>query len=49
MVSEDGHLIFSTGDHKDIRFQTTGSGSVKVGTEDLTKVLDQVSPDSPVG
>ncbi|XP_076146859.1 cubilin [Alosa pseudoharengus] len=42
MVSESGHLIFSTGDHKDIRFQTGGSGSVKVGTEDLTQVLNQV-------
>ncbi|XP_063063043.1 cubilin [Engraulis encrasicolus] len=42
MVSESGHLIFSTGDHKDIRFQTGGSGSVKVGSEDLTQIMNQV-------
>lgn len=43
MLSDDGHLIFKTGNNKEIRFQTSASGSVKVGEEDLTKLLSQVS------
>lgn len=41
MVSENGHLVFST-HNKEIRFQTSGSGSVKVGDEDLTQLMSQV-------
>ncbi|CAB1340813.1 unnamed protein product [Coregonus sp. 'balchen'] len=41
MVSESGHLVFST-HNKEIRFQTSGSGSVKVGTEDLTQLMSQI-------
>ncbi|XP_064190205.1 cubilin [Anguilla rostrata] len=42
MVSDSGHLIFSTGDHKNIRFQTSGSGTVQVGSEDLTQLIGQI-------
>ncbi|KAJ8389047.1 hypothetical protein AAFF_G00124440 [Aldrovandia affinis] len=41
MVSESGHLIFSSGDNKNIRFQTSGSGSVQVGGQDLTQLMGQ--------
>ena len=44
MLSDDGHLVFSTGDNKEIRFKTSGSGRVKVGDQDLTELLGQVSP-----
>lgn len=43
MVSDNGHLVFTTGDNKEIRFQTSASGRVKVGNEDLTQLLSQVS------
>uniref|UniRef100_A0A3Q4HHJ3 Cubilin (intrinsic factor-cobalamin receptor) n=1 Tax=Neolamprologus brichardi TaxID=32507 RepID=A0A3Q4HHJ3_NEOBR len=43
MVSDNGHLVFTTGDNKEIRFQTSASGRVKVGNEDLTELLSQVS------
>uniref|UniRef100_A0A3P8P3D4 Cubilin n=1 Tax=Astatotilapia calliptera TaxID=8154 RepID=A0A3P8P3D4_ASTCA len=39
MVSDNGHLVFTTGDNKEIRFQTSASGRVKVGNEDLTQLL----------
>ncbi|TNN61134.1 Cubilin [Liparis tanakae] len=42
MLSDDGHLVFSTGDRKEIRFQTSGSGLVKVDNEDLTQLLSQI-------
>ncbi|XP_061094184.1 cubilin [Conger conger] len=42
MVSDSGHLIFSTGEHKNIRFQTSGSGAVLVGNEDLTQLVNQI-------
>ncbi|KAM6953504.1 cubilin [Aplochiton taeniatus] len=42
MVSENGHLVFSTGENKEIHFQTSASGRVKVGNEDLTQLLSQV-------
>ncbi|KPP69550.1 cubilin-like, partial [Scleropages formosus] len=42
MISDGGHLIFSTGDHKDIRFLTTGSGTVRVGSENLTQLIGQI-------
>ncbi|XP_028815099.1 cubilin [Denticeps clupeoides] len=42
MASENGHLIFTPGDHRDIRFQLSGSGSVKVGSEDLIQAMGQV-------
>ncbi|KAF7648099.1 hypothetical protein LDENG_00162070 [Lucifuga dentata] len=42
MLSEDGNLVFRTGDHKDIRFQTSASGKVKVGDEDLSQLLSQI-------
>lgn len=43
MLADDGHLIFTTGDDKDIRFQPSVSGRVKVGDEDLSQLLIQVS------
>ncbi|KAI1888818.1 hypothetical protein AGOR_G00172670 [Albula goreensis] len=43
MITDSGHLIFSPGDNKNIRFQTSGSGSVQVGGEDLTQLMGQVS------
>uniref|UniRef100_A0A3Q3MXM2 Cubilin n=1 Tax=Mastacembelus armatus TaxID=205130 RepID=A0A3Q3MXM2_9TELE len=42
MLSENGHLVFTTGDNRDIRFQTSTSGRVKVGNEDLTQLLTQI-------
>ncbi|XP_046880031.1 cubilin [Hypomesus transpacificus] len=42
MLSDNGHLVFSTGDNKEIRFQTSGAGSVKVGNEDLTQLMSQI-------
>ncbi|KAK2886327.1 cubilin [Channa argus] len=42
MLSQNGHLVFSTGDNKDIRFQTPASGRVKVNNEDLTQLLSQI-------
>uniref|UniRef100_A0A3P9CHJ1 Cubilin n=1 Tax=Maylandia zebra TaxID=106582 RepID=A0A3P9CHJ1_9CICH len=42
MVSDNGHLVFTTGDNKEIRFQTSASGRVKVGNEDLTQLLSQI-------
>lgn len=43
MVSDNGHLVFTTGDSKEIRFQPSSSGRVKIGDEDLTELLSQVS------
>ncbi len=43
MISENGHLTFSAGYNKDIRFTTSGSGSVKVGPEDLIQQINQVN------
>uniref|UniRef100_A0A3B5AXX3 Cubilin n=1 Tax=Stegastes partitus TaxID=144197 RepID=A0A3B5AXX3_9TELE len=40
MLSEDGHLVFTTGANKEIRFQA--SGRIKVGDEDLTQLLSQI-------
>ena len=45
MQSENGHLVFTTGSNKEIRFQTSPSGRVKVDDEDLTQLLKQVSVD----
>ncbi|CAG5895667.1 unnamed protein product [Menidia menidia] len=42
MFSDSGHLVFTTGDSKDIRFQASASGRVKVGDEDLTQLLSQI-------
>ncbi|XP_015810319.3 cubilin [Nothobranchius furzeri] len=42
MTSDDGHLVFVTGDSKDIRFQPSASGRVKVGDEDLSLLLSQI-------
>ncbi|XP_070708966.1 cubilin [Pempheris klunzingeri] len=42
MLSDNGHLVFTTGDNKEIRFQTTASGRVKVNNEDLTQLLSQI-------
>ncbi|XP_030624670.1 LOW QUALITY PROTEIN: cubilin [Chanos chanos] len=42
MISENGHLQFSAGSNKDIRFQTSGTGSVKLGNEDLTQLMGQI-------
>uniref|UniRef100_A0A3B5L191 Cubilin n=1 Tax=Xiphophorus couchianus TaxID=32473 RepID=A0A3B5L191_9TELE len=43
MLSENGHLVFKTGDNKEIRFEPSSSGRVKVGNEDLTQLLSQVN------
>uniref|UniRef100_A0A3P8SX64 Cubilin n=1 Tax=Amphiprion percula TaxID=161767 RepID=A0A3P8SX64_AMPPE len=42
MLSDNGHLVFTTGDNKEIRFQPSASGRVKVGNEDLTQLLSQI-------
>ncbi|KAJ8276925.1 hypothetical protein GJAV_G00069430 [Gymnothorax javanicus] len=42
IVSEDGHLTFTTGDHKNISFKTSSSGTVRVGDEDLTQLIGQI-------
>ncbi|KAF4095682.1 cubilin isoform X1 [Onychostoma macrolepis] len=42
MISENGHLTFSAGYNKDIRFTTSGSGSVKLGAEDLIQQMNQI-------
>ncbi|XP_017269603.1 cubilin [Kryptolebias marmoratus] len=42
MMSDNGHLVFTTGNNKDIRFQPSESGRVKVGDEDLTQLLSQI-------
>ncbi|XP_041670250.1 cubilin [Cheilinus undulatus] len=42
MLSDNGHLVFKTGDNKEIRFQTSTSGRVKVNNEDLTQLLSQI-------
>ncbi|KAM4534255.1 cubilin [Odontesthes bonariensis] len=42
MQSDNGHLVFTTGDNKDIRFQCSASGRIKVGNEDLTQLLAQI-------
>ncbi|KAI4871253.1 hypothetical protein NFI96_019773 [Prochilodus magdalenae] len=42
MISENGHLTFSAGNDKDIKFQTSGTGRVKVGDEDLTLQINQI-------
>lgn len=42
MISENGHLFFSAGNNKDINFQTSGAGKIKVGDEDLTQQIHQV-------
>ncbi|XP_054878715.1 cubilin isoform X1 [Poeciliopsis prolifica] len=42
MLSENGHLVFKTGDNKEIRFEPSSSGRVKVGNEDLTQLLSQI-------
>ncbi|XP_041824165.1 cubilin [Melanotaenia boesemani] len=42
LLSDNGHLVFTPGDSKDIRFQPSGSGRVKVGDEDLTQLLEQI-------
>ncbi|MEQ2183026.1 hypothetical protein GOODEAATRI_028354 [Goodea atripinnis] len=42
MMSDNGHLVFTTGDNKEIRFEPSSSGRIKVGTEDLTQLLSQI-------
>lgn len=42
MISKDGHLTFMPANNKDIYFDTSGAGRVKVGNEDLTEQLKQV-------
>ncbi|XP_071062991.1 LOW QUALITY PROTEIN: cubilin [Pseudochaenichthys georgianus] len=42
MLSDNGHLVFNTGDSKEIRFQTAANGRVKVGEEDLTQLMNQI-------
>lgn len=43
MLSDNGHLVFTTGENKEIRFQPSASGRVKVGDEDLTELLSQIT------
>nr|XP_046226989.1 cubilin [Scatophagus argus] len=42
MLSDNGHLVFTTGYNKEIRFQTSELGRVKVDNEDLTHLLSQI-------
>lgn len=42
MLSDNGNLVFSTGDNKEIRFQPSATGRVRVGDEDLTLLVTQV-------
>ncbi|XP_074549445.1 cubilin [Halichoeres trimaculatus] len=42
MLSDNGHLVFTTGDSKEIRFQSSASGRIKVNNEDLTQLLSQI-------
>uniref|UniRef100_A0A672HTS6 Cubilin (intrinsic factor-cobalamin receptor) n=1 Tax=Salarias fasciatus TaxID=181472 RepID=A0A672HTS6_SALFA len=42
MLSDNGHLVFTTGNNKEIRFQPSASGRVKVGDEDLSVLLTQI-------
>ncbi|CAM9270170.1 unnamed protein product, partial [Lampetra planeri] len=42
VLSDDGHLVFSTGGGKEIRFMVSESGRVKVGNEDLSQLLPQI-------
>lgn len=41
MLSESGHLVFASAKDKDIRFQTSEAGRVKVNNEDLIHLLGQ--------
>uniref|UniRef100_A0A3Q1IYA9 Uncharacterized protein n=1 Tax=Anabas testudineus TaxID=64144 RepID=A0A3Q1IYA9_ANATE len=41
ILSDNGHLVFTTGESKEIRFQTT-AGQVKINNEDLTQLLVQI-------
>lgn len=41
MLSESGHLVFASAKDKDIRFQTSEAGRVKVNNEDLIQLLGQ--------
>ncbi|KAM3593822.1 uncharacterized protein V6R79_022582 [Siganus canaliculatus] len=42
MLSDNGHLIFTTGENKNVQFLTSASGRVKVNDEDLTQLLNQI-------
>ncbi|XP_072307339.1 cubilin [Eucyclogobius newberryi] len=42
MLSDNGHLVFSPGNNKDICFRPSVSGRVKVGDEDLTLLMTQI-------
>ncbi|KAM9333329.1 LOW QUALITY PROTEIN: cubilin [Pholidichthys leucotaenia] len=42
MQSDNGHLVFTTGENKEIRFQPSATGRVKVGNEDLSQLLSQI-------
>lgn len=48
MISDNGHLVFTTGNNNEIRFQTSEYGRVKVNNEDLTQLLSQVSVEFPL-
>lgn len=41
MQSDNGHLVFATGNNKEIHFQTSEAGRIKVNSKDLTQLLDQ--------
>uniref|UniRef100_W5MX16 Cubilin n=1 Tax=Lepisosteus oculatus TaxID=7918 RepID=W5MX16_LEPOC len=42
MTSSEGNLIFKTGDYKYIIFQPGNQGSVKIGEENLSQLIDQI-------
>ncbi|CAL1576609.1 unnamed protein product [Knipowitschia caucasica] len=42
MLSDNGHLVFSPGNSKDICFRPSANGRVKVGDEDLTLLITQI-------
>ncbi|XP_034025114.1 cubilin [Thalassophryne amazonica] len=42
MLSDNGHLVFTTGNDKEIRFQTAASGKIKFGEEDLNELMNKI-------
>ena len=42
MVTNQGHLIFQTGDNHNITFKTGGTGRVVIGDFDLLNMADRV-------
>ncbi|KAK6490308.1 cubilin [Huso huso] len=42
MTSDNGNLIFHTGNYKNIEFKTGSSGNVRINDQDLTQLLNQI-------